>query len=265
MSQTENITLQLDVFEGPLDLLLYLIKKNDLDISRIAIAKVTDQYLQYLETLQELDIDLVSDYLFMAAELAYIKSRSVLPHYDDEEDDGDDSVNDLIARLKEYERFKMAARDLKNRPWLHRDVFTRGSFGVGDDGEIHKKKNSEGEYEVDSFELIKAFAELLKRLPKEERNYHIVSERASVTDRIYEMLDVLKEKDAILFDELFFEDISKASRVLTFLSLLEMVKLKMIRLYQIESFGPIHIKRRIEVSEDVLKNEDIKENVESYR
>lgn len=260
-----QVNLQLDIFEGPLDLLLYLIKNNDLDISKIAISKVTDQYLRYLDALQELNIDHASEYLYMAAELAHIKSRALLPHHHDEEEDEEDPAGDLIARLKEFERFKMAAQGLKERTWLYRDVFARGSFtqetGVGKP----PGRTVSGGYEIDSFELVKVFAELLAKLPKEERNYQILGEHVSVTDRIYEILEFLKEKESVLFTDLFGQEASKMDRVVTFLALLEMVKLRMVRIYQTGAYEPIRAQRRIEVSEDILKNDTIQDDLESYR
>lgn len=263
----QQITLQLDVFEGPLDLLLYLIKKNDLEISRISISVITDQYLSYLDELEELDIDIASDYLFMAAELAHIKSRTLLPHDSTQEEDEDDEVGgDLVARLKEYERYKLAAGHLKERRWLNRDVFTRGAFieeEITEEDKIEKTKElGLEEFDVDSFELIKAFHEVLNRLPKGDVNHKVISERVSVTERIYEVLDVLKDKDSMVFSDFFAQDRTKIDVVVTFLALLEMGKLKMVRIYQPELFGTIRVQRRIDMDQSVLDNKDILEQLE---
>lgn len=261
-----QVNLQLDIFEGPLDLLLYLIKKNDLDISKISISKITDQYLAYLEALQELDVDNASEYLYMAAELAFIKSRALLPHQNEEEEAEEDPAGDLISRLKEFERFKMAAQGLKERTWLYRDVFARGSFKQDSEiVETQPRRTVSGEYEIDSFELVKAFAELLAKLPKKEKNYQIIGEHVSVTDRIYEVLEFFKDKESVLFTDLFGQNASKMDRVATFLALLEMVKLRIVRVYQTGVYEPIRVQRRIEVSEDILKNETIHDDLESYR
>lgn len=267
--QSDTITLQLDVFEGPLDLLLYLIKKNDLEISRISVARITDQYLQYLDGMKELDIDGASEFLFMAAELAYIKSKTLLPKAENDTEDGEDGMGqDLVARLKEYERYKMAAQDLKKRHWLHRDIFVRGSFFEGSDEETEKKETEtvgDDLYEVDTFELIKAFHEILNRLPKEEVNHKVLTERVSVTDRIYEILDFMKQSESLLFEDLFAGDQQRIDVVVSFLALLEMTKLKILRIYQTSSFAPIRLQRCIEVNDDILKNENVLETLEEYK
>lgn len=263
-----TITLQLDVFEGPLDLLLYLIKKNDLEISRISVAKITDQYLEYLDSLKELDIDLASEFLFMAAELAYMKSKTLLPHEDDELEEGEEVADDIVARLKEYERFKMAAQDLKKRQWLHRDVFARGGFVEETEDEekkSEKEPNEDGEFEVDTFELIKAFYDVLNKIPQEKMDHRVITERVSVTDRIYEILDMMKNTDSILFTDLFTGEKNRVDIVVSFLALLEMAKLKIIRMYQTSSFEPIRLKRRIEVNEEILKNENMLDALEDYK
>jgi segregation and condensation protein A len=264
-----QINLNLDIFEGPLDLLLYLIKKNDLDISKVSISNVTDQYLEYLDSFKEINIDLVSDYLYMAAELAHIKSKTILPNYQDDEEDEEDPANDLVARLKEYERYKMAATELKNRPWLHRDVFIQGTLGDKNESVDEKPKPKvlkDGNYEVDTFELVKAFADLLKNMPREEKDFHVMTEKVSVTERIYEVFDLLKTRESMLFTELFAGQKERIDIVVTFLSLLEMAKLKMVRIYQAHAYEPIRVKRRMEVVDDAAADvgED-KENIESYR
>lgn len=251
------MSLQLDVFEGPLDLLLYLIKKNDLEISRISISSIVGQYLTYLDTLKELDIDVASEFLFMAAELAHIKSKMLLPHSEDESEE-EEATLDLVARLKEYEKFKFAALDLKNRHWLNRDVFKRGSWLSldDDDGDVEKELKSERPYEVDPFDLIRAFAEVLAKLPKEIREHRVEAERISVTERIYEILEVLKTKDSILFTEIFAGQASKIDFIVSFLALLEMGKLKMVRIFQTSIFEPIRLERRLEIATDSLSEEN---------
>lgn len=254
------MSLQLDVFEGPLDLLLYLIKKNDLEISQISISSIVDQYLIYLETLKELDIDLASEFLLMAAELAHIKSKMLLPNSEDEVEEEDVAL-DLVARLKEYEKFKFAALDLKNRHWLNRDVFKRGSWLAQDDndGDVEKEVKAERPYEVDPFDLIRAFAEVLAKLPKEVREHRVEAERVSVTERIYEILEVLKTKDSILFTEIFADQTSKIDSVVSFLALLEMGKLRMVRIFQTSIFEPIRLERRLEMNTDSLSEKNTEE------
>jgi len=262
------ITLQLDDFEGPLDLLLYLIKKNDLEVSRISISQVTDQYLHYLDSLKELDIDVASEFLFMAAELAHIKSKTILPRAGDEFDEEDENVaDDLVSKLMEFERYKMAAQDLKNRPWLHRDVFVRGSFKEEENEEpkkIERKSPEDEDFEVDMFELIKAFSTALSRLPKERQDHEVVMEHVSVTDKIYEILEMFKENESIVFAD-FFAKGTRMDIVVGFLAVLELAKLKMIKIYQTDLYETIRIQRRLEVSEDILKKDAQLKDLESYR
>ncbi|MCP5464344.1 MAG: segregation/condensation protein A [Deltaproteobacteria bacterium] len=263
------ITLQLDVFEGPLDLLLYLIKKNDLEISRISIAAVTDQYLAYLETLKELDVDLASDFLYMAAELAHLKSKTLLPRADEEQEE-DEEAQDLVARLREYQKYKQAAESLKTRHWLNRDVFARGSF-VEEEAEDDNKKvkkvsdDDDEQFDVDMFELVKAFSDILNRMPKEEARHHVMAERISITEKIYEILDYLKESESIAFSSLFKDSKTRSDVLSFFLALLEMGKLKLVRFYQSEAFGDIQLQRRADVSEDVLRKSSEVDALESYR
>ncbi|MBF0105138.1 MAG: segregation/condensation protein A [Deltaproteobacteria bacterium] len=261
-----NITLQLDVFEGPLDLLLYLIKKHDLEISRVSVAKVTDQYLLYLEALKELDVDLASDFLYMASELAYLKSRTLLPTDASADDEQDEEAGDLIARLKQYELYKMAALQFKKRPWLNRDIYGRGAFiDECEEPDGQQKKPENKSYEVDSFELIKAFYEVLNRLPQDQVKHHVSAELVSVTDRIYEFIELLKQSDSILFTDMFKTSGSRSDIVVSFLAILEMAKLKLVVLYQVAAFEPIRLKRCIEIDNSALTGQEPFEIKEDYR
>lgn len=261
--------LHLDVFEGPLDLLLYLIKKNNLEISRISIANVTKQYLQYLEAMKELNIDMVSDFLLMAAELAHIKSKTILPAEEKEEtkEDDEDSADQLVAKLRLYQHYKNLAEALQKRVVLNRDVFKQNSLelGAGEEDVEEKKEPKEVKetvFEVNSYDLVKAFHEVLARLPKKKREHHVVAERVSVTERIYEVLDELRKVDHVLFTDLFQGHEEKIEYVVTFLAILEMGKLRMVQVYQTETYGPIRLKRRIE--EDTAEeqtSEPIEESV----
>ncbi len=253
----QTMTLQLDVFEGPLDLLLYLIRKNDLEISRISISIITNQYLDYLNTLQELDIDLASEFLFMAADLAHLKSRSLLPRTDADEPEAEDDVaNDLIARLKDYERYKMAGDYLKKKNWLDRDVFVRGSF-VEEGEQVVDDRLLDGDedddtYDVDSYELIRVFHDILNKLPKEEANHKVMmTERVSVSERIYELLDRMGDAESMVFEDLFVGERRRIDVVVTFLAILEMCKLKMARVFQSGVFGTIRIQKRLDVEDEV--------------
>lgn len=244
--------LHLDVFEGPLDLLLYLIRKNNLEISKISISRVAEQYLEYLNTMQELNIDLASDFLYMAAELAHLKSSALLPR--PEKSEGEDETSDdtdvLVRKLRVYQQYKDLATKLWGRGLLHRDVFRRGSFpDMGmepDEMDVlaeSKEKREPDQYDVNSYELVRAFAEILKKLPQDRREHHVSVERISITDRIYEILELFKSGETILFADLFSGQTEKIDVVLTFLAILEMAKLRMIRVHQPQNFGPIRLEK----------------------
>lgn len=247
--------LHLDIFEGPLDLLLYLIKKNNLEISRISLSQVTEQYLVYLNTMQELDIDLASDFLYMAAELAHLKSSVLLPKPEtvDEGELEEDRADELVRKLRLYQHFKELAGELYRRPLLHRDVFTRGSFPDFEDtaqesqvvtGAVQRVMADE--YDLSSYELVRAFTEVLKKLPQEQREHRVAVERVSITERIYEIVDLLNRLESILFTDLFAGQSEKIDLVVSFLAILEMAKLKMLSVHQPENFGPIRLRRRLQ-------------------
>lgn len=249
--------LELDIFEGPLDLLLYLIRKNDLEISRVSVSDITDQYLAFIETMAELDIDLAGEFLVMAAELAHIKSKTLLPDDGSDGPEDGEAVSDLVARLKEYQRYKLAAMELAKRRWLGRDVFTRG--GLEDEGIPADEALL---YEVDPFDLIRSFSEILRRLPKEIRSHHIAKERVSVTERIYELLEILKQKESVLFSDLFAADRTRVELVTSFLAILEMGRLGLTRMYQTETFAPIRVQRCGEIGKDWL---DAAQTVDDFK
>lgn len=259
--------LNLDIFEGPLDLLLYLIKKNNLEISKISLASVTGQYLIYLDSMKELNVDLASDFLFMAAELAHLKSQALLPR--DEAvtpDEADDEAGRLVERLRIYQQFKNLAQALLKRKLLHRDVFTRGSFRFLEEEFFDEEAGlkPDPEFAVNTYELMRAFHEVLKRIPAERRNHHVTVERISVTARIYEILDVLKKSEHVLFTDLFVGHLEKMEFIVTFLAILEMAKLKMVSVFQTETFGPIRLKRKIEAIEGQVLD-GAEEEIEDYK
>lgn len=243
--------LHLDVFEGPLDLLLYLIKKDDLEISRVSIAGIAAQYLDYIETMKDLDIDLASEFLVMAAELAHIKSKSLLPDDKDETvEDGEDSAADkLVAKLRLYQKYKSLAGMLAARRWLGRDVFKRASFDMGETAEEPAERESgQGEgapLEVSAYDLVRAFNDMLKRIPPTRRDHRVVIERVSVTERIYEILDQLRRAEHVSFADLFSGHVEKVEYIVTFLAVLEMGKLRMVRIYQTENYGPIRLQQSV--------------------
>lgn len=237
MERVNDYKINLPEFEGPLDLLLYLIRKNDLDIYDIPVSFITGEYLQYLETMRELNIDLAGEFLTMAAELMLIKSRMLLPTQTEEEpEEGMDPRAELARRLLEYQRFKMAAQRLRARPMLGRDIFTRPAPKAGD------VEEPEVPIQGEVFQLMNAFSDILKRIPK--KLYHEVAvDRIGITDRIYQIIESLKEKETLRLAELLPDPLTRYDVVITFISLLEMSRLKMIRVHQQERFGSILLTR----------------------
>ncbi len=230
---SENYKVNLPVFEGPLDLLLHLIKKNDVDPTNIPIAELLTQYMEYVTLMQELNIDMAGEFILMAAELTHIKSKMLLPNPEKDDEEGEDPRADLARRLLEYQRFKDVAQRLNERALLGRDVFART---IPDE----ENEVQEGPIEGDSFKLLSAFNDVLKRL-KPEKVHEVLVERLSVTERIYQILDQLKQLKSIQFETLFEGHVTKAQCVVTFLAVLELARLKLIYTHQSETLGPIHL------------------------
>jgi len=228
VTQTQtDYRVNLEVFEGPLDLLLYLIKKNDLDVYDIPIAFILEEYVKYLDGLKkEMDIDMAGEFLLMAAELAHVKSKFLLPTTDEpiDEDEGVDPRADLVRRLLEYQRYKEAAEQLANRSMVGRDVFVRR------DPECDVPLD-EAPLEGNVYDLINAFSNILKRVPA-KAIHEVMIDRVSVNDRILQLADVLKEDTTLALEDLLPNPWTRYDIVVTFLALLEMAKLKMIKVYQ---------------------------------
>jgi segregation and condensation protein A len=236
--QTTDYAIKLDIFEGPLDLLLYLIKKNEIDIYNIPVALITEQYLQYLKMIKSLNLDLAGEYLVMAATLIHIKSRMLLPEPEEPEEEEEDPRAELVRQLLEYQAFKEAAANLSQRPILERDVFTRAAFLPE---EIEKLPPGEEELiEVSIFELIEAFHRLVSRIDRKEL-LEIDLDRMSVTDIINDILERLSNEKSLTFEELLGEGKERWRIIYTFLALLELIKLKMVKAYQTSAFGVIRI------------------------
>ena len=229
-------TVRLEMFEGPLDLLLHLIHKNELDITNIPVALITDQYLEYLKLMKVLNLDIAGEYLLMASTLLYIKSKMLLPSSsEEEEEEGEDPRAELIRRLLEYQKYKEAAFELEKRPMLDRDVFLRSTpMEVEDAGE-------EERVEVSLFELIEAFRKILERV-KAEEFHEVVLDRLSVEEKAQEILSLLqREKRSMAFHLLFPEQASRRVIIITFLAILELVKMKLVRIFQLAPFETIRI------------------------
>lgn len=237
MDEGMSYRVKLDVFEGPLDLLLYLIRKNEVDIYDIPIAEITRQYLEMLDLMRTLNLDVAGEFLVMAAMLTHIKSKMLLPRppegEDEELDEGEDPRKELVDRLLEYERFKEAARSLESQDILERDVFTRRPAEDEENGEL----------ELSLFALIEAFQQVLRR-SREEIAHAVTLERISIEEKITEILDRLEDAGGELeFAHLLGRTVTREGIVLTFLALLELIKMRLIRVYQRRHFQPIKIRR----------------------
>ena len=227
--------VRLDIFEGPLDLLLYLIKKEHLNIYDIPIAKVIEQYLQFLELMKLLDINLASEYLVTAANLISIKSKMILPREEEPQDEEEEDPRDeLVRKLLEYEKFKEAAEFLRDKEIERNRYFKRPALDSG---------SSEVYIEASIFDLISAFKSALKEIPK-DIFFEVVKDEFTVEDKIHDLLHLLLVKEKISLEELFSSAKSKLEIVVTFLAILELIKLREIAAIQEELFGSILINRR---------------------
>ncbi len=221
-------------FEGPLDLLLYLIKKQNLDILDIPIAEITRQYMVYVELMKELHLELAAEYLVMAAMLAEIKSRMLLPRPEEGCEDEDDPRAELVRRLQEYERYRQAAEDIDELPRVLRDVFPI-EMNVPD------RKVVKLPPRVDMKELMKALADIMQRA-ENYAHHHVQMEPLSVRERMSVVLGSLKADSFVEFTSLFTIEEGRRGVVVTLLAILELLKQSLIEMIQTEVFGPIHVK-----------------------
>ena len=230
-----DTTVKLEIFEGPLDLLLHLIKKNELSITDIPIATITEQYLSTLELMQGLNLDVAGEFLVMAATLIHIKSRMLLPPGDDEDEEEEegDPREELIRRLLEYQRFKEAAEELERRELLSRDVFVRRS-------EAPEEAETVGFESLSLFDLLSALRHVLERFP-EERIHEVTLDTISVREKMSFLLDELRRRGKVIFQSLFETATSRLEVAVTFLAMLELVKIRAIRVWQEERIGPVVI------------------------
>jgi segregation and condensation protein A len=242
-------SVKLSIFEGPLDLLLHLIRINEVEVTDIPVARIARQYLDYLEMMRELNLDVAGEYLVMSATLAWIKSRMLLPP-DPSAIEGEDvdPRAELVARLLEYQRFKEAAGSLGERPLLGRDVFA----SVPPD--LEPVPEAEREIEVGVYQLVEAFRQALKRAGPSGAAHEVEAETVTVRERMLSVMEQLKARDACEFLELVTEEGHVQSRpivVATFLAILELTRLEALGLYQgVDTFevpeGPIHVRRKID-------------------
>ena len=239
MAPTEPYKVALPVFEGPLDLLLHLCQKHEIDILDIPISFVTEKYLEYIRLMQTLNLDVASEYLVMAATLAHIKSRMLVPPdpSDVADETGDEELGDpreeLVRRLLEYQRFKEAASTLASGTMTGRDTFLRGAPAPEAQGEAPLA-------DMEIFALLSAFQRVFERI-KVDLSHEVTIDRITVTERIHEIAELLRSRPQVMFEELFAAHSTRIEMVTTFLAILEMTRLKLTRIYQAEPRGPIHI------------------------
>ena len=236
----ENYPVRLENFEGPLDLLLHLIKRHEVNIYDIPITTITKQYLEYIDLMTELNLDVAGEFLVMAATLIHIKSRLLLPRADPtQEDPEEDPREALVRRLLEHQKFKAAAELLHERETLRSAQWTRP------DGPIAEIAGEapEPEVEVDLFSLISAFRNVVERA-KQRPKVYLPTEQIPIEDRIEQLMARLSETEACGFEDLFSDVESRAGLIVTFLAMLEMIRLKLVRVFQSGVVGPIRIYKR---------------------
>jgi segregation and condensation protein A len=224
----------LEAFEGPLDLLLYLIRRQNLDILDIPVAEITRQYVEYIEVMKELQLELAGEYLLMAAMLAEIKSRMLLPRPEAEEEEEEDPRAELVRRLQEYERFKKAADDLRDLPRLERDLFIANA-------DAPERKITTELPDVTLKELLLAFHDVLKRAELYS-NLHLQREPLSVRQRMSEILTRISASSFSGFADLFDPEEGRMGVAVTFIAILELLRESMIEVAQAEAFAPLHVR-----------------------
>ena len=238
----EALEIFLEAFEGPLDLLLYLIRRQNLDILNIPIAEITRQYMEYVEMMKALNLELAADYLVMAAMLAEIKSRMLLPRPQEAEEEEGDPRAELVRRLQEYERFKKAAEDMDTLPRMNREVYQASA-------KTPDLKLVKPEPQVDMKELMTAFKEVLIRA-ENFSHHHVEMEPLSVRERMSEVLDKIRGGNKFTdFSSLFTPQEGRMGVVVTLLAILELIKESLIELIQTEPYAPIHVKPRVSPTE----------------
>lgn len=252
----DHYQIQLENFEGPLDLLLHLIKKNEMDLYDIPIAKITAQYLTILDAMKTLNLDLAGEFLLMAATLLHIKSKMLLPKIVEEEleEEEEDPRAELVRRLLEYQKYKEVSLALERKPQLGRDLFAR----VSPEPEVLEEAEA-GFVAVGLFDLLQAFKEVLKENP-EQLVHEVNMEPLSVKDCINAILSSLQGKESLAFTDLFSSGIKRNEIIATFLALLELVKLRLVRFMQNAPHGAIWLfpavvmdeSETLDVGEDTL-------------
>lgn len=253
MEERETYRIKLEIFEGPLDLLLHLIRKNEVDIFDIPISFIADQYLEYIDMMKALNINVAGDFLVMASTLVHIKSRLLLPEQDIEDGEEDPRI-EITRPLLEYLQFKEVAGELSAREMLDRDVFKR--FVASD--YTSEFKDDDIQLDVNLFQLMDAFKRILEQnIPDAHISFR--TDNYSIQDKIGLILEELKEKTAIFFKDLFTESKTISEFVVTFLAVLELVHMGLIRVYQPSIDKEIRLEARFEDNEEE-KNGEITED-----
>ena len=242
----DSYLVRLESFEGPLDLLLHLIKKNEMDIYDIRVALITEQYCEYLDSMREMDLDILGEYMVMAAELGLIKSRMLVPQPESEEgiEDGIDPREELVRMLLEYQRYKDASEELREMPMLNRDVFVRVP-----DELLFSGMSSSNVEKTDLWMLISALRGIFKRQNQpvaETMQFEL--EIATVEDKIEEITTLLQAKREVMFNSLFGANASVFIIIVTFLAVLELLNINRIMLRQEMPFAPIELVYTVEAA-----------------
>lgn len=232
----DALEIFLEAFEGPLDLLLYLIKRQNINILDIKVADITDQYMAYVDLMEAAQFELAAEYLVMAAMLAEIKSRILLPRQEEEEAEESDPRMQLIRRLQEYERYKQAADDLNELPRMNRDIHRAGAA-------LPEIERITPDPDVDINEVLLALSRVLKRVDNFE-HHHVQMETLSTREKMSEILVRISDQKFVPLVSLLIREEGRLGVVVTFLAIMELLKDSLIEIVQSESFGPIHLKSR---------------------
>jgi segregation and condensation protein A len=246
--------VRIENFEGPLDLLLHLIKKNEINIYDIPIAMIAQQYLSYIEAMKELNLTVAGEFLVMAATLLQIKSKMLLPIEEsaEDEEDGPDPREELVRRLLEYKTFKEAARQLDTQERMWREIYSRPVVARETSAESSDDAMLDN---IGLFDLVDALQTILDRNPG-KKLLEIIPDNLTVRDRMNAILEALEGQESIGFEALFETSCHRLVIIVTFLALLELIRLRTVRVYQAESFGPILVSRTFSLVPDPAELDD---------
>ena len=245
--------VRIENFEGPLDLLLHLIKKNEINIYDIPIAMIAQQYLGYIEAMEDLNLNVAGEFLVMAATLLQIKSKMLLPVDEtaEDEEDGPDPREELVRRLLEYKKFKEAARQLDTQERMWRDIYSRTPVPEQESAESDEALLDN----IGLFDLVDALQGILNRNPGKQL-LEIIPDNLTVRDRMNAILEALEGQESIAFEALFEPSCHRMVIIVTFLALLELIRLRTVRVFQTESFGPILVSRAFSLVPDPAELDD---------